>query len=324
MSTVSILINSYNYAAYLDSAIASAVAQTDRVGEIIVVDDGSTDGSPEIAQAWHSRDPRVRLITKANGGQLSALNLGFEASHGELLFFLDADDEFKSGYVEQMWRAYEEFSDADFAFCRWELLDGRSHTFRQDENGPGRCLGPTFWRTLLTREGIGGPTSSLSMRRSLAQRILPYPLEANWRTRADDVLVYGASLLGGIKLHVAQTGVGYRVHGQNLWHGKEESKADKARYEHSRDLLFGHLLKPMGSWCTTKMRVDGLPRLLTREFRLQPCPSREDLRVYVRLLLRHPGPRRLAGLWKVIQHFQRTRPNRKQIAPSTVGSVAET
>jgi glycosyltransferase involved in cell wall biosynthesis len=86
---VSIIINNYNYAGYLHACIESAVAQSYRNTEIIVVDDGSTDESRAIIESFGSS---FIATCKLNGGQASALNAGYKKSTGDLVIFLDADD----------------------------------------------------------------------------------------------------------------------------------------------------------------------------------------------------------------------------------------
>ena len=86
---VSIIITNYNYGAYLQSSIDSALRQRYEHIEVIVVDDGSTDNSREIIDSYGGR---IVSILKANGGQCSCCNLGFQRSRGEGVIFLDADD----------------------------------------------------------------------------------------------------------------------------------------------------------------------------------------------------------------------------------------
>ena len=88
---VSILINNYNYGRYLGVAIESALAQTYRRLEVVVVDDGSTDDSREVITSFAGR---VVSVLKINGGQPSAYNSGFNASRVDIICFLDADDWF--------------------------------------------------------------------------------------------------------------------------------------------------------------------------------------------------------------------------------------
>jgi glycosyltransferase involved in cell wall biosynthesis len=86
---VSIIVNNYNYARYLGVAIDSALAQTWRPLEVVVVDDGSTDDSWSVIERYGAR---IRAIRQPNGGQGAAYNSGFAASHGEWVLFLDSDD----------------------------------------------------------------------------------------------------------------------------------------------------------------------------------------------------------------------------------------
>jgi Glycosyl transferase family 2 len=96
---VSIIINNYNYARYLATAIDSALAQTWHPLEVIVVDDGSTDDSWAVIERYGDR---VHAIRQANGGQGAAYNAGFAASRGEWVLFLDSDDVLDVGAVARM------------------------------------------------------------------------------------------------------------------------------------------------------------------------------------------------------------------------------
>jgi glycosyltransferase involved in cell wall biosynthesis len=88
---VSILIDTYNHEKFIEQAIVSALEQDFPAAEreIIVVDDGSSDGTPEIVRKF---EPQVRLIRKPNGGQASAFNVGIPECKGEIVSFLDGDD----------------------------------------------------------------------------------------------------------------------------------------------------------------------------------------------------------------------------------------
>src|SRR5262249_35043848 len=88
---VSVIINNYNYERFVGDAIASALDQSYERKEVIVVDDGSTDGSRSVIQGYAKR---LVVVSKANGGQASAFNAGFAKSRGEIICFLDADDVF--------------------------------------------------------------------------------------------------------------------------------------------------------------------------------------------------------------------------------------
>src|SRR5437016_13950669 len=85
----SIIVNNYNYGRFLREAVDSALNPTYRHTEVIVVDDGSTDGSPEIIASYRAR---IVPVLKQHGGQNSALNAGLSASRGQLTLLLDSGD----------------------------------------------------------------------------------------------------------------------------------------------------------------------------------------------------------------------------------------
>jgi len=86
----SIVCAAYNVEKYVDATIASVIAQTESDWELIVVDDGSTDGTVDCIRGY--RDDRITLIRQANGGSAAARNTGIAASRGARLMLLDSDD----------------------------------------------------------------------------------------------------------------------------------------------------------------------------------------------------------------------------------------
>src|SRR5258708_3362172 len=94
---VSVIIPCYNGRRFLSQAIDSVLVQTIVPGEIIVVDDGSTDDSAEVAESY---GPPVRVIRQANQGESAARNVGIAAARGDYLLFLDADDLLESQSLE--------------------------------------------------------------------------------------------------------------------------------------------------------------------------------------------------------------------------------
>lgn len=102
MSKISIIVPVYNAEVSLDRCICSVLDQTCPSFELILVDDGSTDGSPEICDRYAAEDSRVVVIHKVNGGVSSARNAGIEVAAGEYLMFLDADDVLSLDALELM------------------------------------------------------------------------------------------------------------------------------------------------------------------------------------------------------------------------------
>jgi glycosyltransferase involved in cell wall biosynthesis len=88
----------FNKATTVGRALGSVLAQSVRDLEVVVVDDGSTDGGAEVAKG--TRDPRVTVVSKPNGGVSTARNLGIELARADLIAFLDADDEWAPDFLE--------------------------------------------------------------------------------------------------------------------------------------------------------------------------------------------------------------------------------
>ena len=121
---VSVIIPAYNAAETLVRTIASALAQTHRELEVLVVDDGSTDDTRALAEHAALADSRVRVLVRpSNGGVARARNLGVEEARGAYLAPLDADDLWHPTKVEKQLRALERAgSDTAFAYCAYRRI----------------------------------------------------------------------------------------------------------------------------------------------------------------------------------------------------------
>ncbi|HTM55324.1 MAG TPA: glycosyltransferase [Pirellulales bacterium] len=233
------LINSYNYARFVGDAVDSALAQSAPFDEIIVVDDGSNDGSPELLAKKYGQHPRVQIVCKPNAGQLSCFNDGFTRARGDVVFFLDADDVYQECYLETALDIYRREAAVDFVFCGHRQFGDREALKLLYPND--RDLGYSVILAAYLREWIGAPTSCLSMRRSVLEKILPLPFVDEWRTRADDCLVFGASLAGARKYYLAQPLVRYRVHGANAFCGRPADRFAAYRRRLAVNRLFEYL-----------------------------------------------------------------------------------
>lgn len=99
---VSVIIPAYNAADVLERCVRSVLAQTYARFEVLLVDDGSRDGTPELADALAREDGRVRVVHKENGGVSSARNAGLDEARGEWLTFVDADDYLGPRFLESL------------------------------------------------------------------------------------------------------------------------------------------------------------------------------------------------------------------------------
>ena len=113
---ISIIIPVYNVAAFVEKCVDSVLAQTYENIEVILVDDGSTDGSEIICDKYGTIDKRVKVIHKKNGGQGAARNVGLDAATGEYIGFVDSDDWVKKDMFENMLTALLE-TDSDLSVC---------------------------------------------------------------------------------------------------------------------------------------------------------------------------------------------------------------
>ncbi|MGA7619350.1 glycosyltransferase family 2 protein [Candidatus Binatus sp.] len=207
---VSIVITNYNYGRYLRTAIDSALAQTYSPVEVIVVDDGSTDESREVIESY---EKRIAPIIKANGGHGSAINAGFAASRGEIVIFLDADDELLPEAVDRVVEAWHPgVAKAQFQL---EMVDER-----------GTRLGmrvPTFddfipngdIRDRIARFGEypSSPSSGNAYSRAALNRLMPMD-ESIWVAGAEKSLVFLTPFFGDVVSLCTPLGR-YRIHEAN-------------------------------------------------------------------------------------------------------------
>lgn len=110
---LSVIIPAYNAENFLRETCSSLLAQTCPDWEAIIVDDGSQDATPDIAQEYCTLDNRFRLICQSNAGVSAARNAGIDAAHGEFVAFLDADDLWEKTAVEQFLTMFANSLDVD-------------------------------------------------------------------------------------------------------------------------------------------------------------------------------------------------------------------
>ncbi|MBR0438369.1 MAG: glycosyltransferase family 2 protein [Clostridia bacterium] len=125
-SLISVIIPVYNVEVYLEEALQSVRDQTYGNLEIIIIDDGSTDGSGGICERSAAEDPRFRVICQENRGLSAARNRGLDVSTGEYIAFLDPDDAYLPSFMEKMLTAMER-DGTDICECRYALCRTEEH-----------------------------------------------------------------------------------------------------------------------------------------------------------------------------------------------------
>jgi len=206
---ISVIIPNFNYEAYVGAAIDSALQLDWPRVEIIVVDDGSTDGSRAVLARYGSR---IRTILQENAGQLVACNRGFAASSGDIVIFLDSDDVLHRSLAREL-------------AAVWTPRVSKVQVQMRTIDAHGRPLGSVFpqYSKVPTPDEIRRwaaqssayptpPGSGNAFSRWFLERI--FPLEDTCGTANDSYCIAAAPFLGDV-ITIAKPLVSYRVHGRN-------------------------------------------------------------------------------------------------------------
>ena len=180
MARVSVVVPVYDIEQHLRQCLDSIAGQTLDDIEIICVDDGSTDASPQILAGYVARDHRFRVITQANAGPGVARNVGLEQATGRFLIFLDSDDWFEPNFLEQMVCRAEQ-TGADVTICRaveFDMATGRelpSEWMLKTQYLPGDLFSPTDIATHIFQFTYGWPWDKLYRSEFVKRTRLRYP-----------------------------------------------------------------------------------------------------------------------------------------------------
>lgn len=290
-TTFSVVVTCYNYRDFVGQAIDSALGQSRAPIEVVVVDDGSADGSGALLQERYAGDPRVKVLCVRNGGQLSAFQRGLAETSGDVVCFLDADDWWEASYLKALGELYDTRSDVDFVFSDVSLTG--NETGRQGYADQAVDLGYTALSTWVHARWYGAPTSALSLRRAMAARVLDLPADMlpEWRISADNCLVFGASVLGARKYFLPTSAVNYRIHGRNGWWHDQARMAEFRAMFRSRTLI-NHYAERSG---LDELSLD----LAKPEFLSRANPSWSETCLYAGLAMRGQAP-----WWKRVERAQ--------------------
>ncbi|GAB3380074.1 glycosyltransferase family 2 protein [Lysobacter fragariae] len=314
MTRIAVVVTSYNYRQYVTEAIDSALAQGRPAAQIVVVDDGSTDGSAELLRERYGHHPLVTLLCAPNGGQLAAFQRGIAlvSPDVDVICFLDSDDRWQPDYLARVGAVYDRRPEVGFIYS-----DMRWFGQRERVVGLGDApidLGYTAISTYAATAWYGAPTSALSMRSEWARLSLQLPDEIirTWKLSADNALVYGASILGARKLYLPTGQVDYRIHDSNGWWSNQDASQGYLNRMRSRALI-AHYARMVGI-------DDSCLELARLEFKTKPDPSWKETRRYAGLCMRGGAPwwRRYERALSVLLH------RKQHKAPVAAGAESAT
>lgn len=151
---ITIIVPIYNVAVYMDRCVDSILTQTYRNLEVILVDDGSTDGSAAMCDQWAQRDSRIKVIHQSNGGLSQARNTALDAMTGQYVTMVDGDDYIAPHFVETM-LGLAGNTGADVVSSGWNLFDdGTSPKPSSDAHittfTPAQAIDEVFYQHTLT------------------------------------------------------------------------------------------------------------------------------------------------------------------------------
>ncbi len=274
---VTVVVTCFNYGRYLDGCLRSVTDQTWRDLEVVVVDDGSTDDTAEVARRWLG-DPRVRYVAQANSGQAKAKNLGVRQARGEFVAFLDADDLWHPAKLERQLPLFEN-PQVQVVYSRAWYIDEIGA--RIDFQPLGEYLQPRrgFVADLLLFDNFI-PFSSSVLRRSAFERVGGF--DESLAMAIDWDLWLRLSLDGAFE-YVDEALIAYR-----MGHPDQMSRSREVRFE-CCDAVLKKFLALAGRRLTPHtLRKARLYSWVTRGRHFEATSKRHALGYYLRAIARHP------------------------------------
>ena len=214
---VSVIMPAYNAERYLADSIRSVLAQTYADWELVVVDDGSTDGTARVARGFALADERVRYLYQENGGQGSARNTGLRNSRGTLVAFLDADDLWAADKLARQVAALEE-SGCDVVFSGGYIFsdDGAGDETAPFKTPRGKFGGAEMFDRLFAENFI--PVLSVLARKQALADAGFFAEERQYQNCEDYELWLRLAERGALFFGMGERLVRYRRHAASMTH----------------------------------------------------------------------------------------------------------
>lgn len=139
-SKVSVIIPCYNVENTINETLDSVLSQTYKNIEIVVIDDGSSDGTSKIIQSYADKFGHITVIVQENKGLPASRNVGVEAAHGSYLVFLDGDDKLHPSYIEKCYEKFRAEPQLDLVYTLTELFEAQTGLFALAAYSYGQLL----------------------------------------------------------------------------------------------------------------------------------------------------------------------------------------
>ena len=231
---ISVIIPLYNKEKQIVHTLQSVLNQTFQDFEIVIVDDGSTDGS--VAEVEKFSESRIRLIHQKNAGVSAARNRGIEAAKYDLIAFLDADDEWKPEYLATQYHLFQKYPDCNVFACNYEFRDAegkvtptiiRKLPFTSDDGiltnyfEVASCSHPPLW------------TSAVMVKKQAIQKIGGFPVGIK---SGEDLLTW-ARLAVNVKIAYSRTPLAVFIRDEVLFNKDQRQRMPEVEDIVGKELL---------------------------------------------------------------------------------------
>jgi glycosyltransferase involved in cell wall biosynthesis len=208
---ISVVLPAFNAVPFISEAIESVLAQTYRDFELIVVNDGSTDNTLEIAQKYAARDARVKVYTQANMGTAPTLNRGIELADGEWVFLMHADDRMRPNRLERQLDFIERHPELAVVSSLVRHIDSENRVIGRDNSK--LITAEAVEKVVATNELVGISHPAVAFRKSAVLAVGGYR-QAFWP--AEDIDLWNRLAEKGYKILVQpEYLLDYRMHGNS-------------------------------------------------------------------------------------------------------------
>lgn len=289
MPRVSVVIPAYNRADTLPDALDSLLAQTYADFEVIVVDDGSTDNTKSVVEAYCKKDSRIICYCQENKERSAARNQGIRLSRGEYITFLDADDVYFPEKIEKQVAVLDSVKDSDFVYCHYKAMDRRGNPVKS--GAPSVCLlSGNIYPDILRFTGASITTPSVMMRKTLLDKIGGFDETMN--SHEDFDLWRRAARVTRIEqipeaLIAARIGA-FSTERKYLWRGyrarkcfyRKAMKEDKKLSFYFKTLLYTELYMAYGKTGFSKKEWRFVAYMCFRLFLIAPVATRQLAELY--------------------------------------------